>query len=126
MTGPTTRSTEPAEAAIALVQRQLDAYNAQDLDAFAATYADEIQIQIASSGQTIVRGKAALRVRYGEIFRKFPANRARIAERRTEGNGVVLDHEIITGRGPDKPDPWDVGFVRYEVADGLIQRVVLP
>ena len=64
--------------------------------------------------------------RYGTVFRRFPSNRARIAERRTEGDGVVLDHEIVTGRSPDKPDPWDVGWVRYEVEGGLIHRAVLP
>jgi hypothetical protein len=50
----------------------------------------------------------------------------RIAERRTEGDDVVFDHEIITGRAPERPDPWDVGWVRYQVADGLIRRVELP
>ena len=24
----------------------------------------------------------------------------------------AFDHEIITGRGPERPDPWDVGWVR--------------
>jgi hypothetical protein len=32
----------------------------------------------------------------------------------------------VTGRAPERPDPWDVGFVRYEVASGAIRRVELP
>jgi hypothetical protein len=38
----------------------------------------------------------------------------------------VADHEIITGRGPERPDPWDAGWVRNFVEDGLIKRVELP
>jgi hypothetical protein len=26
----------------------------------------------------------------------------------------------------DQPDPWDAGWIRYEVESGLIRRVVLP
>jgi hypothetical protein len=59
------------------------------------------------------------------MFAKYPNNHARIAERKVEGN-VVLDHEIITGRAPDRPDPWDAGWVRNVVEDGLIVRVELP
>jgi uncharacterized protein (TIGR02246 family) len=111
-------------SSVDVVQKQLDAYNAQDLDAFVATYRDDVVV--TAGGKVIVQGKDALRERYGGLFRKYPNNRARIAERKTEGDSVVLDHEIVTGRAPDKPDPWDVGWVRYEVADGLIKAVTLP
>ncbi|BDG02135.1 nuclear transport factor 2 family protein [Anaeromyxobacter oryzae] len=113
-------------ASVAVVQRQLEAYNAQDLDAFVATYADDVVITSASTGQTLASGKEALRQRYGTMFQRFPRNRCRVVERRVEGDRVVLDHEIITGRSPEHPDPWDVGWVRYEVEGGLIRRVELP
>ena len=48
-----------------------------------------------------------------------------VVQREVEGN-AVLDHEIITGRGPERPDPWDVGWVRNVVEDGFITRVELP
>src|SRR5512138_3532931 len=115
-----------AERAARVVQRQVDAYNAQDLEAFVAMYADDVVITRGESDETIVRGKDALRDRFGDIFRRFPLNHARIVERRAGSDGVVLDHEIVTGRAPDKPDPWDVGWVRYEVEDGVIRRVHLP
>jgi hypothetical protein len=114
-----------APTAVEIVQAQLDAYNARDLDAFAATYAEGIVITNAKC-EVLVTGLEALRKRYGGIFEKFPLNHARIAARKLEGGEVVLDHEIITGRAPDKPDPWDVGWVRYEVESGRIARVVLP
>ncbi len=115
-----------AHTAADVVQAQVNAYNAQDLDAFLSTYADDAAIVKAGTGETLTAGKAALRERYGTMFRRFPSNRVRIAERRTEGERVVFDHEIITGRTPERPDPWDVGFVRYEVEGGLIRRVELP
>ncbi len=116
----------PARSAADVVQTQLDAFNAQDLEAFLATYADDAAITTASTGNVVMQGKAVMRERYGSMFRKYPNNRCRIAERRVEGDRVVLDHEIITGRAPDKPDPWDLGWVRYEVEGGLIRRVQLP
>lgn len=123
-----TASTQAGAAndAAEVVQKQVDAYNSQDLDGFLATYADDAEITSASTGQVVMNGKEAMRQRYGEMFRKFPRNRVQIAERKREGEKVVIDHEIITGRGPERPDPWDVGWVRYEVQDGLIQRVQLP
>lgn len=109
-----------------VVQAQVNAYNAHDLEAFLSTYADEAVVAKAGTGEVLTSGKPALRERYGTLFRRFPSNRARIAERRTEGERTVLDHEIVTGRSPEKPDPWDVGWVRYEVDGGLIRRVELP
>ncbi len=115
-----------AKSAVDVVQAQLDAYNAQDLDAFMATYADDIVVTSLSQNAVLVEGKEALRARYAGLFHKYPKNHCRIAERRTEGDNVVLDHEIITGRAPEKPDPWDAGWVRYEVEGGLIKHVHLP
>jgi hypothetical protein len=109
-----------------IVQRQVNAYNAQDLDAFVSTYSDDVVVARAGSGDTVVAGKAALRERYGAMFARYPSCRVRIAERRTEGASVVLDREVITGRGPEHPDPWDVGVVRYVVEGALIRRVEIP
>jgi uncharacterized protein (TIGR02246 family) len=116
--------TASGRAATDVVQAQLEAYNAQDLEAFVATYANDVVV--VRGGKVVLQGREALRDSYRGMFAKYPKNRATIAERRTEGDRVVLDHEIVTGRAPDKPDPWDVGWVRYEVEGGLIRRVELP
>jgi uncharacterized protein (TIGR02246 family) len=113
-----------SRGAVDVVQAQLEAYNAQDVDKFVATYADDVVVMLR--GKVWIEGKQALRERYGAMFAKYPKNRAKVAERRTEGDRVVVDHEIVTGRAPDRPDPWDVGWVRYEVDGGLIRRVELP
>ena len=124
--GTASAPASPAKDASQVVQKQVHAYNTQDLDAFLATYADDVAITSESTGQVVMNGKEAMRKRYGDMFRKFPENRVQIIERKREGDKVVIDHEIITGRGPERPDPWDVGWVRYEVEDGLIRRVQLP
>jgi len=113
-------------ASVDVVQRQLEAYNAQDIDAFAATYADDVIVTRGPDKKPFVQGKQQLREVYSTMFGKYPNCRARIAERRTEGDNVVLDHEIVTGRGPERPDPWDVGFVRYTVENGKIKSVEIP
>ena len=110
--GPAVTAGSPAAD---VVQKQLDAYNAQDVEAFAATYAQDVVITRGPEKKVWVQGREALREAYAKMFAKYPACRARIAERRLEGDAVVLDHEIITGRGPERPEPWDVGFVRYQV-----------
>lgn len=109
-----------------VVQKEIEAYNAQDADAFAATYAEDAVITAGPEKKVVAQGRTAIRERYRSMFAKFPACRARIAERKTEGDNVVLDHEIIVGRGPDKPDPWDAGWIRNLVENGLITRVELP
>lgn len=109
-----------------IVQAQVNAYNAQDLEAFLSTYADDAVVVRAGTGETLMSGKQSMRERYGSLFTRFPANRVRIAERKIEGANTVIDHEIVTGRGPERPDPWDVGWVRYELGDGLIHKVALP
>ncbi len=108
-------------SAVDVVQRQVEAYNAHDLDAFAAAYADDVLIT-SGKGEVVVLGKDGLRERYAKIFARSPQASCRVAERRTEGDGVVVDHEIVSGLAGKS---WE-GWVRYEVRDGRIKSVQLP
>ena len=110
-------------SAVDVVEREVAAYNAQDADAFAATYAEDATV--VRGGKVWLQGRKAIREAYSGMFAKYPKCRASIAERKVEGQAVV-DHEIITGRGPERPDPWDAGWVRNLVENGLIKRVELP
>jgi hypothetical protein len=118
-------TTAPRHGPVEVVQREVDAYNAQNVDAFAATYAENAVVTRGPEKAMFLQGREAIRDWYGKMFAKYPQCRARIAERKVEGN-AVLDHEIITGRGPERPDPWDVGWVRNVVENGFITRVELP
>ncbi len=105
-------------AAVDLIQRQLDAYNAQDLDAMLACYAPDCIIA-ALNGTIAETTREALRVRYAKTFAEFPENRARLVNRIHVGS-MVIDHEDVS-RGPGK-DRFEVIAI-YTVKDGQIARV---
>ena len=101
-----------------VVQRQLEAYNAQDLDAFLATYAPDCQI-CDLNGAVTQNGHADIRARYAAMFAQYPENKARLVNRMTLGD-VVIDHEDVM-RGPNGPRLEAIAI--YTVKNGLIARV---
>lgn len=84
-----------------VAQRQLDAYNAHDLDAFAACYADDIRVYRMPSTEPTLQGITAFRDHYARQRFNLPALRAEVLQRISMGNTVV-DHERVTGLG-DSP-----------------------
>lgn len=110
-----------APAALApadVVQAQLDAYNAQDLDAHCACFADDITVADLNGAVTI-QGMAAYRAKYVQVFADFPQNQARLVNRISVGD-TVIDHEDVS-RGPDGPRFQVIAI--YTLADGKIARV---
>ncbi|MBX3460688.1 MAG: nuclear transport factor 2 family protein [Planctomycetes bacterium] len=83
-----------------VVQKQLDAYSACDLDAFAATYTDDVEV-IDGAGKVICKGLAQLRERYGPVFKDNPNQLAVITYRITGGDWVI-DDETVLGRKDGK------------------------
>ena len=100
------------------VQRQLEAYNARDLDRFVAAYRDDVRVYRAPSGDPILDGKAAFAAHYATHRFNLPDLHADVLSRMVVGNKVV-DHERVTGVRPDAFD----AVVVYEVVDGLIAQV---
>jgi uncharacterized protein (TIGR02246 family) len=105
-------------SAVAVVQRQLDAYNAQDLDAMLACYAPDCVIANLN-GTVTETSREPLRARYTKTFADFPENRARLVNRINVGD-TVIDHEDVS-RGPGK-DHFEVIAI-YTVKNGQIARV---
>lgn len=103
---------------VEVVQRQVEAYNAQDLDAFCATYAEDCVIADLN-GAASQRGQAELRARYGAMFAQYPRNEAHIVRRMALGD-VVIDHEHVA-RSPT--GPYLEAIAIYTVKNGLIARV---
>lgn len=103
--------TEPRE----VVEQQLAAYNSHDIDAFAATYAQDVVVQRRDGSQ--LQGRQALRDHYTGQFAKGRC-RAEIVGRLSEGDWVV-DQELAHGvaDGPIRT------LVAYRVREGLIDRV---
>lgn len=103
---------------VAVVQAQLDAFNAKDVDALMATYAPDAQ-QWALHGDLLAQGHDALRARYAIRFTE-PDLHARLVTRTAMGN-MVVDAEIITRNFPEGAGTLEMLCV-YEVVDGRIVR----
>ncbi|WP_233234389.1 nuclear transport factor 2 family protein [Bordetella sp. LUAb4] len=107
-----------ADMAIAVVQKQLDAYNAKDLDALLDTYAPDAE-QYTLHGPLLVKGREAMRARFAARLAE-PALHARLLSRMVMGN-FVTDLERVTRNFPEGPGTVEMLCV-YEVVDGYIQR----
>jgi hypothetical protein len=81
-----------------IVQRQLDAYNARDVDAILATYAEDAQ-HFEHPSTLLACGSAQLRERFGARFQE-PNLHAQLVQRMVMGN-TVIDHEVVTRTFPD-------------------------
>ena len=101
-----------------IVQRQLNAYNQRNLDAFIATYHPEAKLYEFPDRLTM-DGHVAMRETYGPMYEQLPQLHAEVPRRITMGD-FVIDEEIVTGL------PGGVTIratAIYEIKDGLIRRV---
>jgi hypothetical protein len=100
----------------ALVQKQLDAYNAHDLDALMATYAKDARL-FEHPATLLASGHAQIRDRFALRFQE-PNLRAHLRRRILMGCFVV-DHERITRTFPEGAGAIEL-IATYEVRDGRI------
>ena len=101
-----------------LVEHQLAAYNARDLGRFLEVFSDDIEVTRLPSAVPSIVGKAALAKFYAENRFNLPDLHARIVNRMVLGSKVV-DHESITGIGPE---PLEI-IVVYSIENSLIRRM---
>ena len=102
-------------SAESVVQRQLEAYNARDLERFLAEFADDVRLYRPPSPEPAIAGKQALADFYAKERFSRPALHAEIFNRMVLGNKVI-DHERISGV---RDEPFEVVVV-YRVVDGRI------
>ena len=102
----------------AIVQGQLDAYNAQDIEAFIPHFADDITVSDLNAEPKLM-GLDAYRERHVNMFAQFPQNRAELVSRTVIGR-TVIDHERVF-RSPDAT-PFEVAAI-YTFAGDKIARV---
>lgn len=102
-----------------LVQRQLDAYNARDADAFAACFSADVRCQRHPDEPPFLVGREALRTFYArERFTHAGLHAALLA--RLDLGERVIDHERVVGLpGGER----EVAAVYERGDDGLIARV---
>jgi hypothetical protein len=102
----------------AVVQAQLDAYNAKDIERLLDTYATDAE-QFTLHGERLARGHDQMRARFLSRFAE-PGLHARLISRSIVGQ-VVVDVECITRDFPEGPGTLEMLCV-YEVIDGRIAK----
>lgn len=100
----------------ALVQRQLDAYNNKDIDAWLNTYAKDAK-QFSLQGECLATGHEEMRQRMVIRF-KEPDLHAHLLNRIVMEN-VVVDHEVVTRNFPEGKGEMEMLCV-YQIENGLI------
>ena len=102
----------------AVVQRQLEAYNARDIDALMATYADDVlvyehPVTLLASGAAQLRERQTVRL-------QEPNLNAHLVNRIVAGD-LVIDFEIVTRTFPEGTGRLEM-VAMYEVDAGKIAR----
>jgi imidazolonepropionase-like amidohydrolase len=102
-----------------LAQQQLNAYNAHDLEAFLAPYAEDVEI-FGFPSKLQMKGKNEMRKAY-EFVTKTPKLYCKLLNRIVQDN-IVIDHEEVWGFG-NKPF---YGVAIYVIENGKISKVYFP
>ena len=108
----------PTHSPLSVVQAQLDAYNAKDVEALLLTYAPDAE-QFTLHGELLAKGHKQLRERFLARFSE-PDLHAKLMSRIVVGN-IVTDGELITRNFPEGLGTLEMLCV-YEVVEGRIQR----
>lgn len=101
---------------VPIVQRQLDAYNARDIEAFLDTYDTDVIINNFPNALRF-EGLGQMRTRYADFFEVTPDLHCEIKNRIVIGN-TIIDEEFITMNGSNFS-----AVAIYEVANGKIKKV---
>jgi len=105
------------ETNLALVQRQLNAYNARNIQAFLEPYSDDVELYNFPD-KLISKGKDAMRKGYDDFFKNTPELHCEIKSRTIQGN-YIIDQESVTGLGNKKLEATAI----YYINAGKIQKV---
>jgi len=97
-----------------VIDRVVRALSERDLESFVACYAPDARIEDAA-GTPLAAGHESIRLRYEEMFRRFPDLRVRQLARLTAGAFIVQEEEIL-GRSL-RPERH---IAIYHLVDGLI------
>jgi hypothetical protein len=101
-----------------VVQLQLDAYNARDIDAFMACWAEDAQYY-EHPDTLLASGKAEIRERHITRFKEPSLYGERI--KRMALGSMVIDQEVVTRNFPQGRGKMNVIAI-YEVEQGKITK----
>ena len=101
-----------------VVQRQLNAYNARDIEALVGTYAEDAEF-FEHPSKLLTKGSGELRERFVARF-KEPNLHATLLKRIVMGT-FVIDHERVRRTFPEGAGELELVMI-YEVQNGRIGR----
>jgi hypothetical protein len=101
-----------------VVQQQLDAYNAHDIETLMATYPEDAQ-QFEHPAKLLASGSVQIRERFIARFAE-PNLHALLLKRIVAGN-IVIDHERVTRTFPEGAGKLELVAI-YEVQGGKIVK----
>jgi uncharacterized protein (TIGR02246 family) len=102
-----------------VVDRQVQAYNQRDVEAFAACYAQDAVFEDARAN-VLLRGRDEIRAKYAAFFEASPTLHVEIPTRIELGE-YVIDEERVSGT----PAGEIHAVVIYHVTEGAIDHVRL-
>jgi imidazolonepropionase-like amidohydrolase len=76
-----------------LAQRQLNAYNFRNIDAFLEPYAEDVEVYLYPN-KLLYTGKETMRKQYSSMFKNTPNLHCELKERIVQGN-IVIDKERV-------------------------------
>jgi hypothetical protein len=101
------------------VDKQLEAFNSKDIDAFLECYSDGIQAYMLESNELINNDKDQLKKTMNESFKTKPKAKTTVIERITQNN-LIIDLEKIDDYVEGKTIK---SIAIYEVKDGAITKI---
>ena len=101
-----------------IVQQQVEAYNARDIDTFVACHHPEAELFNFSETVPFTIGLEKIKGIYQDVFENSPNLNTQILNRIVFDNKVI-DHEIVTGR---KEIEHIELIAIYEIKEGLIGK----
>jgi hypothetical protein len=104
-----------------VIQKQLDAYNARDLEALLRIYADDA-LMFEHPAKLLATGSEELRERFMTRF-KEPNLNAKLRQRIVLGN-IVIDYEEVSRTFPEGTGKIELVMI-YEVRNGRIAKAWL-
>lgn len=107
---------QPTADAETIVQEQLDAYNARDIDAFMDTYSDDIKLYDFPQ-KLFSEGKQKMSQRYSSLFENTPDLHCEVKNRIVIGNKVIQEEYLTINESNFR------AVAIYEVKNGKIVKV---
>ena len=99
-----------------LAQRQLNAYNARNIEAFLEPYADDVEIYTFPD-KLMLKGKDLMRTSYASMFKSTPNLHCKLENRIVQGNIVIDEERVQFG------DRILEATAIYHIENGKIQKV---